>query len=46
MPMESSEAMEEVLALQLLESETPSHDRLAESGLCTSTTASTGCTKF
>ncbi|MDT0433252.1 MULTISPECIES: class III lanthipeptide [Streptomyces] len=44
--MADIEVMEEVLALQLLESETPETDRLAASGLCTSTTASTGCTKF
>jgi hypothetical protein len=44
--MESTEVMEEVLALQLLESETTSYDRLAASGLCTSTSASTGCTGF
>ncbi|MEO3749535.1 class III lanthipeptide [Streptomyces sp. B6B3] len=44
--MENTEAMEEVLALQLLESETPTHDRFAASGLCTSTSASTGCTGF
>ncbi|MEU4886936.1 MULTISPECIES: class III lanthipeptide [Streptomyces] len=44
--MAANEVMEEVLALQLLESETPAHDRLAASGLCTSTTASTGCTRF
>lgn len=44
--MESLEAMEEVLALQLLESETPTHERLAASGLCTGTSASTGCTGF
>jgi hypothetical protein len=44
--MASTEMMEEVLALQLLETETSTDDRFVKSGLCTSTSASTLCTRF
>ncbi|WP_367123391.1 class III lanthipeptide [Streptomyces phytohabitans] len=44
--MTALEAMEEVLALQLLQDETPAHEQLAASALCTGTSASTGCTAF